>query len=197
MQPDLIHCVPQLLEHLPSASLATLLASSKAFRAQVHGYVSAIRMDSRDIQVLTKTKWLKLRHIDLSGSRNLDAEAIIRLSNGVQLQLQSLNLSHVGPYADIISDLFTSPLSQLVTLKLSKNHLHAAALSHLHTASLPLLEDLDLSQNSLENEAIGKLSRAHCPRLKVLNLAYNAIAEDGLRHLADAQWPLLESLTSA
>ena len=139
MQQDLIHCVPQLLEHLPSASLATLLSSSKAFRALVHGHVSAIRMDSRDIQVLTKNKWLKLRRLDLSGSRNLDAEDITRLSNGLQLQLQSLDLSCIRPCQDVMSSLFTSALPQLITLQLANNSLNAAIISQLHTATLPSL----------------------------------------------------------
>ena len=132
MQPDLIHCVPQLLEHLPSASLATLLSSSKAFRALVHGHVSAIRMDSRDIQVLTKTKWFKLRHLSLSHSRNLDAEAITKLCNGMQLQLQSLDLSYTEPGADVMSVLFKSRLSQLVKLQLASNSLNAGLMSYLH-----------------------------------------------------------------
>ncbi|DBA71072.1 TPA: hypothetical protein ACH3X2_011493 [Trebouxia sp. C0005] len=90
---DLVHHVPQFLEHLPPVALAQLLASCVHLRKHVHEHVSKISaaMNRHDVRVLTTRFWPHLTHLELKHSKTLDVQFVSQLAKATHLQLQSLN----------------------------------------------------------------------------------------------------------
>ncbi len=73
MLSDLIDQVPQLLEYLPSDSLALVLGTSSALRQRIHNYATKIVSctSDQDIAVLAKCPWPQVTHLSLIRATHL------------------------------------------------------------------------------------------------------------------------------
>ena len=88
---DLVHHVPQFLEHLPPIALAQLLASCVSLRKHVHEHVTKIScaMDCHDVRVLTTYVRPRLTHLELKHSKTLDVQSVSLLAKATHHQLQA------------------------------------------------------------------------------------------------------------
>ena len=89
---DLVHHVPQFLEHLPPVALAQLLASCVSLRKRVQEHVTKIScdIDCHDVRVLTTGVWLHLTHLELKYSKTLDVQSVSQLAKATHLSAPKL-----------------------------------------------------------------------------------------------------------
>ncbi len=192
---DLVHHVPQFLEHLPPVALAQLLATCVSLRKRVHEHVTKIScaMDCHDVRVLTTGVWPHLTHLKLKYSKALDVQSVSQLAKATHLQLQSLNVSYSQIQSCLAGVLLAVPYPNLKSLYLAGNHL-TTAMTYLADAHLPLLEELELYDCKLNIQSMAALSRGSWLQLKTLTLASNRIHALGVEYLAGAHWPQLEAI---
>ena len=192
---DLVHHVPQFLEHLPPIGLAQLLASCVSLRKCVHEHVTKISytMYCHDVRVLTTGVWPHLTHLELIYSKTLDVQSVSQLAKATHLQLQSLNLSYSKIDSCLAGVLLAVPYPTLKSLHLAGNNL-TTSMTYLADAHLPLLEELELYGNKLDVQSMAALSKGCWLQLKTLTLAGNIISAPGIRYLAGADWPQLEAI---
>jgi len=192
---DLVHHVPQFLEHLPPVALAQLLASCVSLRKHVHEHVTKIScaMGCHDVRVLTTGVWPHLTHLELKHSKTLDVQSVSQLAKATHLQLQSLNLSYSNIDSCLAAVLLSVAYPDLKSLHLAGNNL-TTSMTYLADAHLPLLEKLNLHASKLDTQSMAALSRGSWLKLKTLTLAGNSINTPGIQYLAGAHWPQLEAI---
>ena len=191
---DLVHHVPQFLEHLPPVALAQLLATCVSLRKRVHEHVTQITcaMDCQDVRALTTGVWPHLTHLKLKYSKTLDVQSVSQLAKATHLQLQSLNLSYSMIHS--CHALFLAvPYPNLKSLNLAGNHL-TTSMTYLADAHLPLLEELELYDSKLNTQSMAALSRGSWLQLKTLTLASNRMHARGVQYLVGAHWLQLEAI---
>ena len=192
---DLVHHVPQFLEHLPPIALAQLLASCVSLRKYVHEHVTKISraMDCHDVRVLTTGFWPHLTHLELKYCKTLNVQSVFHLAKATHFQLQILNLSYSNIESCLAGVLLSLPYPDLKSLYLAGNNL-ITSMTHLADARLPLLEKLHLQDSKLGTQSMAALSKGSWLKLKTLTLAGNSINTLGIQYLAGAHWPQLEAI---
>ncbi len=192
---DLVHHVPQFLEHLPPIALAQLLASCVSLRKRVHEHVTKIScaMNCHDVRVLTTGVWPHLTHLELKCSETLDVQSVSQSAKATHLQLQSLNLSYSNIDSCLAGVLLAVPYPNLKSLHLAGNNL-TTSMKYLADAHLPLLEELELHGSKLDMQSMAALSKGSWLQLKSLTLAGNRLYVPGIQYLAGADWPQLEAI---
>ncbi len=195
MLAELVHHVPQLLEHLPHIALAQLLASCVSLRKHVHEHVTKIScaMDCHDVRVLTTDIWPRLTHLELNHSRTLDLQSISLLAKATHRQLQSLSLSYSEIDSHLAEALLSVAYPNLKSLHLSGNSL-TTSMTYLADAHMPLLEELELHDSRLGIKSMVALSKGSWLQLRTLILSRNSISAAGIHYLAEAYWPRLETI---
>ena len=192
---ELVHHVPQLLEHLPPIALAQLLASCVSLRKHVHAHVTKIScaMDCHNVRVLTTGAWPRLTHLELNHSKILDVQSVSQLAKATHLQLQSLSLNYSEIDSRLAEALLSVAYPHLKSLHLSGNNL-TTSMTYLADAHLPLLEELELHDSKLGIQSMAALSKGSWLQLRTLILSGNRIRAPGIQYLAEAYWPQLETI---
>ena len=192
---ELVHHVPQLLEHLPPIALAHLLASCVSLRKHVPAHVTknSCAMDCHNVRVLTTGAWPCLTHLELNHSKFLDVQFVSQLAKATHLQLQSLSLNYSEIDSRLGEALLLVAYPHLKTLHLSGNNL-TTSMTYLADAHLPLLEELELHDSKLGIQSMAALSRGSWLQLRTLILSGNRIRAAGIQYLAEAYWLQLETI---
>ena len=192
---DLVHHVPQFLEHLPPIALAQLLASCVSLRKHVHEHVTKISyaMNCHDVRVLITGVWPRLTHLELKHSKTLDVQSVSLLAKATHHQLQSLSLSYSEIDSCLAEVLLSVAYPNLKSLHLSGNSL-TTSMTYLADAHLPLVEELELHDSKLGIQSMAALSKGSWLQLKTLVLSCNGIPAAGTQYLAEAYWPRLETI---
>ena len=208
---DLMHVVPELLDTICAESLASLLATSSAHRAQVHGHVKRIVIyDNADVLPLISSSWPRLTEWKLSetdrgrgywppdfslslSNHRLDSAAIANLVKGDLAQLQYLHTRNGR--IDVAATAMLShrhwPLLQMFELRHAGL---ASAVESFNATKWPFLEYLDLSKNKLDARAVGILVAISWPKLQHLDLSHNSLDATAVAKLGQGNWPKLRAL---
>ena len=210
---DLIRVVPGVLDNLCPDSLASLLATSSAHRAQVHGHVRHIVIfDDQDVPPLISASWPRLVDWKLSNSSSLyrrpdpslssrthrlDSAAMATLLKGNFEQLQTLSI-RLSTSNGVTTMAVSSHKRWRSFLKFELDvGLAAAAIESLTATNWPLLKKLDLSSNKLGTRAISTLVAIPCPNLQELNLFRTSLDATAVAQLGQGKWPKLRHLNLA
>ena len=206
-----MHVVPELLDTLCAESLASLLATSSAHRAQVHAHVKRIVIfDEEDVLPLISSSWPRLTAWKLSkidrgrgnlppgfslsfSNQQLDSAAVATLVKGDLAQLQHLHMRNGR--IDIAAMALPShghwPLLHVFELRHAGL---ASAVERLTATKWPFLEYLDLSKNKLDARAVDILVAISWPKLQHLDLSHNSLDATAVAKLGQGNWPKLRAL---
>ena len=195
----LLHIVPALIDALPWASLAKIVAVIQAHRGQVHDKATSIAL--KDVMLVENGHWLYLNtwkfthycqfnsskvNISYTGKRfNMSLQPLSKAAVG-ETCLASLSMidSSVFPLAGLMSIDVSSfaalnrEWSHLKQRNLAYNHLDLSAMAELTVVPIRQLLYLNLSGNNMGVRAqdLCKMAKGRWSDLRVLIWSSNAIS---------------------
>ncbi len=160
-------------------------------------YVGGNPLGATGIRLLVASPGLRsLRILDLSGA-DLDADALVALSQGTLSNLQALILGHNNLRADGLRALINQPalLQNLRALDLQSNNIeNGGAVALAASPHLTNLTSLNLRYNNLGNNTAAALADSSFTKLETLDLALNRLSDEGILTLSTAPFQNLQSL---
>ena len=180
---DLIRQIPSLLDVMPSESFASLAATSREHRSQIHSAVMTISIaDSTYASAVINGQWPRLKswtstHKDQNGCTTIQlscdmtaaAASVLAKANMPQQWYLHLTCEHLA--ASVIGEMVKGQWPTLQCLTFGRAKLTAAAIQEPAAGKWPSLKCL-MSQGMAEDaDAISVFASAEMPELKVLHLS--------------------------